>query len=81
MAFTSDDVAAVERAIVALATGERTAEVHFADGRLVKYSEAQLGTLRELHAFLEGKAAPAAASTDPTLTPGGVMLAGWNRSP
>jgi hypothetical protein len=80
MAFTPDDVAAVERAIIALATGARTTQVHFADGRRVIYTETQIETLRELLGFIEGKVAPAIGA-DPTLTPGGIMLAGWNRSP
>lgn len=77
MAFTTEDLAAVDRAIVALASGQRTAEVRFADGRTVKYSDATLNDLRSLRASMSAEVAPVAQ--DPTLMRGGVMYAEWTR--
>lgn len=77
MAFTTDDLAAIDRAIVALASGQRAAEVRFADGRLVKYSEASLEQLRALRASVAAEVAPVAQ--DPALMRGGVMYAEWTR--
>lgn len=77
MAFTNDDLNAIDRAIVALASGERTAEVRFADGRTVKYSDATLNDLRSLRASIAAEVAPVAQ--DPTLMRGGVTYAEWAR--
>lgn len=77
MAFTTDDLNAVDRAIVALASGQRTAEVRFADGRTVKYSDTSLNDLRALRASMSAEVAPVAQ--DPTLMRGGVMYAEWTR--
>lgn len=77
MAYTSDDLTAIERAIVALSTGQRTTEVRFADGRAVKYSDATLAQLRELRA--EVAAQVSTVAQDPSLMRGGVMYAEWTR--
>lgn len=47
MAYTAEDLAAVDRAIVALQTGERVTEIRFAD-RLVKYQEIDAKQLKAL---------------------------------
>ncbi|MBS7789266.1 hypothetical protein KTR66_04635 [Roseococcus sp. SDR] len=77
MAFTTDDLNAVDRAIVALASGQRTAEVRFSDGRLVKYAETSLNDLRSLRASMAAEVATVAQ--DPTLMRGGVTYAEWTR--
>jgi hypothetical protein len=75
--YTSDDLSAIERAIVALGAGQRTTEVRFADGRAVKYSDASLDQLRALRA--EVAAQVGGAAQDPTLMRGGVTYAEWTR--
>lgn len=77
MPYTSDDLSAIERAIVALGSGQRTTEVRFADGRAVKYSDATLDQLRALRADVAAQVATVAQ--DPSLMRGGVMYAEWTR--
>jgi len=47
MAYTAQDLAAIDAAIVALSTGERVTETRFAD-RLIKYQDISLADLRKL---------------------------------
>ena len=47
MAFTSTDLAAVEAAMVAIASGERAIEVTIA-GKMIKYQAADLNKLQKL---------------------------------
>lgn len=77
MAFTSSDLDAVDRAIVALASGTRAEEVTFSDGRKVRYSAATLPDLRELRAMIAGAVAP--MTQDPATMVGGVTFAEWTR--
>lgn len=78
MDFTSDDLASVNRAILALGTGERVAEVRFADGRTVKYSEATLPALLAIRDLIRSDLSSGAAA-DPARQVGGVTLAEWSR--
>ena len=56
--WTSEDIAAVRAAIVALGTGSRVASVSFAGppARTVSYAAVQLGELRSLLASMESQA-------------------------
>lgn len=47
--MTADDLAAIDAAILALATGERVTEARI-EGQLVRYAEADLPQLRALRA-------------------------------
>lgn len=47
MAYTTQDLAAIDSAIVALLSGERVTEIRFTD-RLVKYQEVTANELRTL---------------------------------
>lgn len=76
MAFSSADVDAIDAAIMAFARGERTAEVTFADGRRVRYADADLTKLQDLRIFIAGQIATPTGA-DPTQQPGGVTYAEW----
>ncbi|RVT97905.1 hypothetical protein EOD42_08935 [Rhodovarius crocodyli] len=77
MAFTSADLDAVDRAIMALVSGERVTEVRFADGRMVKYADADLGRLQTLRSAI-ASAVPATVFS-PADQVGGVSYATWDR--
>lgn len=77
MAYTSADLDAIDRAILALASGARVTQVTFADGRTLRYTEAQLRELRELRDWMAPKIAP--IGHDPALMAGGVTYAEWTR--
>lgn len=51
MAYTTEDLAAVDRALVALASGERVSQVRLSD-RLVQYQEVDAGKLTDLRAAI-----------------------------
>lgn len=53
MAYTAEDLAAVEEAIVNLATGTREIEIAFSAGYRVKYHEATLDELLKLKAIIQ----------------------------
>jgi len=57
MAYTAQDLAAIDRAIVALTTGERVTEIRFAD-RTVKYQNATANELRALRADIARQLGP-----------------------
>lgn len=57
MAYTAQDLAAVDAAIVALTTGERVTEIRFTD-RLVKYQEVTADELRKLRADIVRQLGP-----------------------
>ncbi|MDA8115739.1 MAG: gpW family head-tail joining protein [Acidithiobacillus sp.] len=52
MAFTQADLASVEAAITALATGARVAHVQIGQGKLVQYSESKQSDLYALRATI-----------------------------
>lgn len=78
MAFTSADIDTIDRAIMALVQGARSAEVRFADGRTVKYTEATLPQLRELRSFVAQQVAGTIINQDPAQMSGGVSYADWS---
>lgn len=57
MAYTKEDLQAVESAITKLATGQRVTEVRFA-GRLMKYSELSLDKLEGIRSTIAQSLAP-----------------------
>ncbi len=73
MAFTSADVDAIDTALRLLASGQRTAEVRFADGRAVKYQAANVDELLRIRALAQSSA----NGGDPGNQPGGVSYATW----
>ena len=77
MAFTTADLDAIDRALVVLASGGRTAQVTFSDGRAVRYAEATLPQLRELRTFVASQVTP--IGQDPSLMAGGVTYVEWTR--
>lgn len=79
MSFTSDDLAAINAAILALGTGSRVEEVRFADGRTVKYTAAQLSDIITVRDLIRSDLSASAGVTDPTRIVGGVTLAEWSR--
>jgi hypothetical protein len=52
MAFTSTDLAAIEAAMVAIASGERVVEVTIA-GKIIKYQAADLNKLQQLRNLIQ----------------------------
>ena len=78
MAYSPADLDAVDRAIVALATGARRAQVTFADGRSVRYGDANLKDLRDLRAQIA--ASVPAIGQDPAQMSGGITYVEWTRS-
>lgn len=73
MAFTSADVDAIDTALRMLASGQRTAEVRFADGRSVKYQAANTDELLRIRALAQN----AISGGDPANQPGGISYATW----
>lgn len=69
MAFTSADLAQIDRAIA-----DASLEVRFSDGRMVKYRS--MDELLNARAFIAGQIAPAGAPLD---LPGGVTFAEFTR--
>lgn len=62
MAWTSQDIEAVRAAVLALASGARTASVSYGSPpRTVSYVPAQLGELRSLLASMEASSSAASA--------------------
>lgn len=57
MAYTAQDLSAVDAAIVTLTTGGRVTEIRFSD-RLVKYQEVNVGELRKLRADIARQLGP-----------------------
>lgn len=57
MAYTADDLATVDRALVALASGERVTQVRLSD-RLVQYAEIDAGKLTDLRAAIVRELSP-----------------------
>ncbi|KXA71067.1 hypothetical protein [Bordetella hinzii] len=57
MAYTAQDLAAIDSAIVALTLGERVTEIRFTD-RLVKYQEVTADELRKLRAEIVRQLGP-----------------------
>lgn len=62
MAYTQDQLAQVEAAIIALGTGSRRVEIRFPD-RTVRYSDTDLAALRALRDDMRNEIASAQADT------------------
>lgn len=77
MAFTTADLDTIDTALLAIGTGTRAVEVAFADGRRVKYSDANLKQLQELRGFVAQQVGGTAIAQDPALMSGGVTYAEW----
>ena len=60
MAYTSTDLANVQAAVTALATGTRKVSVRFSDGKSVQYAEVQLSELRALRDQIQAEVSSAA---------------------
>lgn len=63
MAYTEADLTSVRQAILTLATGQREAEVRFANGRSVRFAEANLADLRKLEASIKAELDSAAGKS------------------
>ena len=62
MAFTSDDLAAVQSAIVELATGKRVVKILFSNGETVEYGTASLVELKLLRSEIWAELASTAGT-------------------
>jgi hypothetical protein len=60
MAFTSDDLTAVQSAIVELATGQRVVKISFSNGQNVEYEAAGLNGLKLLRSEIQAEISAAA---------------------
>lgn len=60
MAYTADDLAAIERAILDLGTNKRVVSVTM-DGRTVQYGQADLAALLSLRSLVAGEVTETAA--------------------
>lgn len=59
MAFTSDDLTAVQSAIMELATGKRVVKILFSNGENVEYGAASLVELKLLRSEIQSELASA----------------------
>lgn len=60
MAYTSTDLANVQAAVTALATGTRKVSVRFSDGKSVEYAQVQLPDLMRLRDQIQAEVSSAA---------------------
>lgn len=55
MAYTTDDLTAVESAIVELATGKRVVKISFSNGEVVEYAPSSVNDLKVLRSEIQGE--------------------------
>ncbi len=55
MAYTADDLAAVQAAIIELATGKRVVKIAFSNGEIVEYAASSINILKSLRADIQSE--------------------------
>ena len=55
MAYTADDLTAVQTAIVELATGKRVVSISFSNGESVEYAASNINALKILRSDIQGE--------------------------
>jgi len=55
MAYTQDDLSAVQAAVIALATGKRVVKVMLSSGKMIEYDSAGLKDLKQLRSEIQSE--------------------------
>ena len=55
MAYTTDDLSAVQAAIIELATGKRVVKIAFSNGETTEYAASSINALKVLRSDIQGE--------------------------